>query len=130
MFLNMLDIDEKRAFAVLAEKMIEADGIVVGREAAVLASLKAEMGVAGSGDDQRSVAELARVFKDRRSRVAAFLELLGLAYSDTDFDLQEQSLLASVARDMGLGDDDRAALEKWVQDHVAHIRSAMVLMRG
>ncbi len=130
MFLNMLDIDEKRAFAVLAEKMIEADGIVVGREAAVLASLKAEMGVAGSGDDERSVAELARVFKDRRSRVAAFLELLGLAYSDTDFDLQEQSLLASVARDMGLGDDDRAALEKWVQDHVAHIRSAMVLMRG
>ncbi len=130
MFLNMLDIDERRAFAVLAEKMIEADGIVVGREAAVLASLKAEMGVAGSGDDQRSVAELARVFKDRRSRVAAFLELLGLAYSDTNFDFQEQTMLASVARDMGLGNDDTVVLENWVQDHVAHIRSAMVLMRG
>jgi len=129
MFLNMLDIDEKRAFAVLAEKMIEADGIVVGREAAVLASLKAEMGVAGSGDDQRSTAELARVFKDRRSRVAAFLELLGLAYSDANFDFQEQTMLASVARDMGLGNDDTVVLERWVRDHVAHIRSAMVLMR-
>ncbi len=78
MFLNMLDADEKRAFALLAERMIEADGIVIGREAAVLASLKAEMGFSGSGDDDRSVQDLARVFKDTRSRVAAFLELLGL----------------------------------------------------
>ncbi len=129
MFLNMLDADEKRAFALLAERMIEADGIVIGREAAVLASLKAEMGFSGSGDDDRSVQDLARVFKDTRSRVAAFLELLGLAYADTDFDSREQTMLASVAHDMGLEDDKVAELERWVQDHVALVRSAMVLMR-
>ena len=125
----MLDIDEKRAFALLAEKMIEADGIVVGREAAAVASLKAEMGVTGSADDNRSVEELAKVFKDKRSRVAALLELFGLAYTDTTFDLGEQSLIALVAHDMVLESDEIVALEKWVQDHVALVRRAMVLMR-
>lgn len=129
MFLNMLDIDEKRAFALLAEKMIEADGIVVGREAAALASLKAEMGFSGSAMDDRSVEELAWVFKDKRSRVAALLELFGLAYTDTNFDLGEQSLIATVAQDMGLGSDEIVALEKWVQDHVDLVRRALALMR-
>ena len=125
----MLDIDEKRAFALLAEKMIEADGIVIGREAAVLASLKAEMGVVGSEDDDRNLEELAKVFKDKRSRVAALLELFGLAYTDTDFDLSEQSLIASVAQDMDLGSEEIVALEKWVQDHVELVRRALSLMR-
>jgi len=125
----MLDIDEKRAFALLAEKMIEADGIVIGREAAVLESLKAEMGTVGSKDDDRSIEELARVFKDKRSRVAALLELFGLAYTDTDFDLSEQSLIASVAQDMDLGSEEIVALEKWVQDHVELVRRALALMR-
>jgi len=125
----MLDVDEKRAFALLAEKMIEADGIVVGREAAVLASLKAEMGLSEAGDDDRSVQDLARVFKDRRSRVAAFLELLGVAHADTDFDLAERTMLVSVAKGMGLEKDEVAELEGWVQDHVALVRRAMVFMR-
>lgn len=130
MFLNMLDIDEKRAFTILAEKIIESDGIVVGREAAALASLKAEMGVSGSGADQRSVEDLAKVFKDRRSKVAALLELLGLAHTDTNFDLGEQSLIASVAHEMGFSSDDIVAVEQWVQDHISLVRRAMAMMRG
>lgn len=129
MFLNMLDIDEKRAFALLAEKMIQADGIVVGREAAALASLKAEMGLSASDQDGRSVEELARIFKDKRSRVAALLELFGLAYTDTNFDLGEQSLIATIAQDMDLTSDEIVALEKWVQDHVQLVRRALTLMR-
>jgi hypothetical protein len=129
MFLNMLDLDEKRAFLLLAEKMIEADGMVVGREVAVLASRKAEMGIAGGGDGDRSVEDLAGVFKDRRSRVVALLELFGLAYSDTDFSMNEQSLIAEVAQHMDLSLDELGELEAWVQEHVALVRRAMVLMR-
>ena len=127
--MNMLDIDEKRAFTLLAERLIEADGIVVGREEAALASLKAEMGIAGSGDDARGVEELARVFKNRSSRVATLLELFGLAYSDTNFDMGELSLIATVAHFMGLGAEELDALERWVQNHVSLVRRAMVLMR-
>jgi hypothetical protein len=129
MFLNMLDIDEKRAFVLLAQKMIEADGIVVGREAAALAALKAEMGVSKSAQDTRSIRELSRLFKDRRSRVAALLELFGLAYTDTNFALGEQSLIATIAEDMEFTSDEIVEVESWVQDHVSLVRRALTLMR-
>lgn len=130
MFLNMLDIHEKRAFVLLAEKMIEADGIVVGREAAALAALKAEMGVSKSVQDTRSVRELSRLFKDRTSRTAALLELFGLAYTDTNFDLGEQSLIAAIAQDMEFTSEEIVEVEKWVQDHVDLVRRALAMMRG
>ncbi len=131
MFLNLLTEDEKRAFAVLAEKIIEADGIVVGREAATLAAFRGEMGVGVDAEEaQRSVEELAAVFRDRQSKVAALLELIGLGYSDTSFSITERSMVTVVAQAMGIGMDDVVRLESWVQEHVRLIRQALSLMRG
>jgi hypothetical protein len=128
-FLTMLDSDEKRAFTRLAERLIEADGIVIGREATALASLRAEMGLGAAGGDRQSDAELARVFGSRRSRIAALLELFGLAYSDTDFEPGEASLITAVARAMDVTPEELAAVDGWVRDHVALVRRALVLMR-
>lgn len=129
MFLNMLDTEEKRAFTLLAERLIEADGIVVGREMAALAALKAEMGNDEAADTSMSIEELAYVFKDRRSRIAAMLELFGLAHSDSNFHMTELSLIASVAYFMGFDDKEIDRLEKWVQDYVGLVRRALALMR-
>jgi uncharacterized tellurite resistance protein B-like protein len=130
MFLNLLNNDEKRAFAALATEMIESDGIVVGREAATLGALRGEMGVVDVSDqDGATVADLAAVFTDRRSKIVALLELMGLGYSDTSFSGTERSLVSDVAREMGVGAEDLAKIEKWVQGHMEHIRSALSLMR-
>ncbi len=128
MFLNLLDNDEKRAFAELAEKMIEADGLVIGREAAALAALKAEMGVSGGGDG-RSVEALAGVFTSWRSKVAALLELIGLGYTDVNYSVNEKSMVDVVADQMGLTKDELAEVEAWVREHVSLIRRALILMR-
>ncbi len=129
MFLNMLDDDEKRAFAVLAERLVEADGLVIGREAHALASLKAEMDVTESDIDGRSVDELAGVFKGRRSKVAALLELIGLGYSDTSFSVNEESLINQVAQQMAISADELRDIEDWVKDHFVLVRQALILMR-
>ncbi len=129
MYLNLLDDDEKRAFAELAEMMIEADGLVIGREAAALAALKAEMGMSDTEASGRTVEELASVFKGRRSKVAALLELIGLGYSDTSFSLGEESLVNVAANRMAIGPDDLAQIEEWVRDHFSLIRRALILMR-
>ncbi len=128
MFLNLLDSDEKRAFAELAEKMIEADGLVIDREAAAVAALKAEMGISGTGGG-RSVEALAGVFHSKQSKVAALLELIGLGYSDVNFSVNEKSLVDVAARQMGVTRDELASVEAWVRDHVSLIRRALVLMR-
>jgi hypothetical protein len=129
MFLNVLDMDEKRAFAELAAKMVEADGIVIGREAATLAALKAEMGIAETDGNDRTIGDLAGVFKSKRTKTAALLELVGLGYSDTNFNVGEQSLVTSIAQEMGLGAEDVAQIEGWVKEHVDLVRRALVLMR-
>ena len=129
MYLNMLDNDEKIAFAELAEKMIEADGLVVGREATALAALKAEAGVGESCGGSRSVDELAGVFQNRRSKVAALLELIGLGYSDTSFSVSEESLINTVANRMAIAPDELHDIETWVQEHFSLVRRAMILMR-
>jgi uncharacterized tellurite resistance protein B-like protein len=127
-YLNLLDDDEKLAFAELAEKMIEADGLVIGREAAALASLKAEMGVSETKGG-RTPDELAGVFKSRRSKIAALLELIGLGYSDTSFSVSEESLVNTVANQMAISPDDLHQIEDWVKDHFSLIRRALILMR-
>ena len=129
MYLNLLDDDEKRAFAELAEKMIEADGLVIGREASSLAALKAEMGMSDTGGGGRTPQELAGVFKSRRSKVAALLELIGLGYSDTAFSVSEESLINTVAKQMAISPDDLHQIEDWVREHFGLIRRALILMR-
>ena len=130
MFLTLLNDEEKRAFALLAEKMIEADGIVVGREAATIAAYKGEMGLAApSGGEDQGVEDLAAVFDSRRSRVVALLELIGLGYSDTSFSVTERSLVFALARAMDIEADTLVDLEAWVQQHVRLIRQAMELLR-
>ena len=129
MYLNLLDNDEKLAFAELAEKMIEADGIVIGREVAALASLKAEMGISDADGAGRTVDELAGVFRSRRSKVAALLELIGLGYSDISFHVSEESLVNSVANQMAIPPDELHEIESWVKEHVNLVRRALILMR-
>ena len=129
MYLNLLDDDEKRAFAELAEKMIEADGLVIGREESALASLKAEMGMSDTGSGGRGPEELAGVFKSRRSKVAALLELIALGYSDTAFSVSEESLVNSVANQMAISPDELQDIEDWVKEHFSLIRRALILMR-
>ena len=129
MYLNLLDDDEKRAFAELAERMIEADGLVIGREASALAALKAEMGVSETGGDGRTPQDLAGVFKSRRSKVAALLELIALGYSDTAFSVSEESLVNSVANQMAISPDELQGIEDWVKEHFSLIRRALILMR-
>lgn len=129
MFLNVLDIDERSAFAELAEKMIQADGIEIGRETAALAALKAEMGISGAVGADRSLGELAAAFGNKRSKIAALLELIGLGYSDTSFHVGEESFVTTLASEMGIAGEEVALVEGWVKDHVDLVRRALVLMR-
>jgi hypothetical protein len=129
MFLNMLNDEEKKAFALLAEKMIEADGIVVGSEAAALAALEGEMGISRDDAARRPVEELAAVFQTKRSRAVAMLELIGLGYSDTSFSVNEQSIISGAAAAMGISADELTTLEDWVKKYVDLVREAMALIR-
>ena len=125
MFLAMLDESERRAFAVLARQMIEADGIVVQQEEMALSTLASELGVDLDVSVEQDPTELATVFAERPAKVAALLELLGLAHSDHRFTAEEKSHVQVVASAMGIDADELAELDGWVRQHVRHIQAAM-----
>ena len=128
MFLTMLNEAEKRAFAVLAQRLVAADEVLRSEELLALETLWAEMGIGSPPADGRDESELAAAFETRRSRVVALLELLGLAYSDRDFCLDEASMITTVAHEMGLDAAELDRLDRWVADHVRHLDDAFALM--
>lgn len=130
MFLGVLNEEERKAFVALAEQMIESDGIVVGPERDALQALQQEMGEPATTKSEITDTEaLAAVFKTRRSRVAALLELVGLGYSDAEYSVDEHSLVTSISRHMGLSNDDLVRIEQWVARHVGHVENALALMK-
>lgn len=128
MFLTMLNEAEKRAFAVLAQRLVAADELLRSEELQALETLWAEMGIGSPPADGRDESELAAAFETRRGRVVALLELLGLAYSDRDFCLDEESMITAVAHEMGLDAAELDRLDRWVADHLRHLDAALGLM--
>lgn len=130
MFLAMFSDEQKHAFLTCAHRVIAADGVVVGEERAALAAMTTEMGISNIDLDDRDETALAAVFDSRRTRVVALLELLGLAHSDHEYTLDEESFITVLAHEMGLDAAELARLDDWVQRHVTLIEEALELMRG
>ena len=131
MFLGVLNDDEKRAFTILAGRMIDADGIVVASELQALAALRKEMGLPESRNgNEHDVGKVASVFISRRSKIAALLELIGLGYSDANYSLGEESFVSSVAGTMGVSREELSRLDAWVRRHMQHVEAALAMMEG
>ena len=130
MFLTMLNETEQQAFATLAQRLVAADEVLTSEEVQALDALWREMGFERPVADERDESALAAVFGTRRSRVVALLELLGLAYADRDFSLDEESMITTVAHEMGIDAVDLDRLDRWVEAHVRHLDSALALMTG
>ena len=130
MFLALLNDAEKGALTQLADHLVAADNVGLEQEKKALANLKAEAGLPEKpGEGLLPVDELASVFASRRSKIAALLELLGLAYSDSEFEVNERSMLVIASRAMDIDLSDLRKLEDWVKEHVKLIEKALALMQ-
>ncbi len=127
MFLRTLNLEEKRAFLSLASRFIAADGRLDPKEEAMLAEMKQEMGI-DQGWEGRAEAQLLSSFKTRPSRIAALLELLGLAHSDSEYSAQESAFVARAAQAFGVEPLELATLENWILRQIALMREAHLFM--
>ncbi|MBP2312930.1 hypothetical protein [Azospirillum soli] len=129
MFLAQLEERQKSAFLVLADTIIQADGAVAHQEAAMLAAMKAEMGLpAAVQPDGRSITDAASVFDTRATKVAAVLELIGLSLVDGHVHDREASALETIVAAFGLPPTEFEVLRNWVVRQFALMREAAALM--
>lgn len=130
MFLSDLSTPEKQAFLVLADAVIKADEALAPQEETMLSALRREMGLTeDAGLPSMSLDVAAAAFGRRATRVAAMLELIGLAWADGLIAPQEEDLLDRLRKDMDLDDSTYLALRDWVLRQMTLAGEAAVLMR-
>lgn len=128
MFLRDLTDDQKKAFLVLADKVVHADGNLAEEEKVLIAALTAEMGLASSVPADMDFASAAAAFSDRKSKVAVMLELIGIGHADGDFDKDETEIVKEIMRTFRITPVEFEIMSNWVLRQLALVREADELM--
>lgn len=126
MFLQGLSPDARAGFAALAHALVHADGRLAAEEAAILDRVRAEAGAFEGG--HLDVEAALACIGDPAQRRAAFLELIGICWSDGMIADEEAVLLDRVADGWAIEGAERAAAIDWVKRQSALIDDARALI--
>lgn len=125
MFLHDLDLEQRRAFLVLARRVIDADRRLTLQEVERLDRLYLEAGIpAEMADAPSNAGDLNLLFPDRQSRVICLLELLLVGYTDDRLDPREESAIRDVAAQIGVDAGTWEEARAWAEKHQALVREA------
>lgn len=129
MFLSQLTPPQQEAFLQLAAQLVAVDGVISPEEQDMLAQLTA---VRNDLDPQDAlpVASLVLAFDSSRSRAAALMELIGLAYADTVFAEEERVFIDDLARRMEISPARVSLMEGWVIRQLAMAEEGLALLEG
>jgi uncharacterized tellurite resistance protein B-like protein len=127
MFISKLNLEQQSVLLALAERIAAADGVSHEEEALLMAALKAQSqeGVAPATVE---LSELTRIFESQSAKSALMLELLGIAFADSDYHESEKALLNEVADALGVDHDLLSDMESWVSRQVLLMKEVDGLM--
>lgn len=123
MFISKLNLEQQSVLLALAERIAAADGVSHEKEALLMAALKAQSqdGVAPATVE---LSELAGVFDSQSAKSALMLELLGIAFADSDYHASEKALVSEVANALSIDSELLSDMESWVSRQVLLMQEA------
>lgn len=104
MYLNKLNIEEKKAFLGLAHLVAGANGVVDDAEKNMIAQYCVEMEITDIPSEKSSIESVISVF-DNSTKVVkniVMLELVGLCMTDGEYDTDETGVLEEIATGLGI----------------------------
>lgn len=114
MFLEMLNLQQREAFLVLAGRVAIADGEDSQEELEALSDLKVEMGIDRDVGMDEILSEIdVSAFDTHKSRVVAALELLRLTYADEYVHEAEIAEVRNVCEAMGFPEEWLTTMGEW-----------------
>ena len=120
MFLDRLNDKEKEMFLDLAVYTAQSNGVVEESEKNMILQYCKEMAVAFYDISKlHSLEEVIAVFakSSKEKKKIVILELLGLCYSDDDFDEVEDAFVKKFSYDIGLKEDVYETLKKDIKEY-------------
>jgi uncharacterized tellurite resistance protein B-like protein len=130
MFLNRLNLDQRKAFLAIAMKIIGADGALDARERQMIESMRYEMALYTETDLPKgyvSIEEMAKPFDTREAQIVLMLECIALAYADEDFAGEEQKILRELALIFKLPEEEATEMENWVLRYKSLVKEAVAM---
>jgi len=123
MFISKLNLEQQSVLLALAERIAAADGVSHEKEALLMAALKAQShdGVAPATVE---LSKLAGVFDSQSAKSALMLELLGIAFADSDYHASEKALVNEVASALSIDSELLSDMESWVSRQVLLMQEA------
>lgn len=109
MFLNQLSDKEKNAFISLSVHASKSNGVLAEEEKAMIQEYCKEMDIPlFDANDAISMDEIVAVFNESELTIKkiVLLEMLGLVYSDGEYDDSEKGFVIEYANKIGLTDED------------------------
>lgn len=129
MFLTGLSAHERAGFAALAHALVHADGRLSNEEQAILERLHAEAGAFDKKGEHPGVDEAAATISEPAQQRAAFLECIGICWSDGTIADQEAVVLDRIADAWSISPADRSAMVEWVKRQADLVDDAQSLIR-
>lgn len=116
MFLNSLDIAQRKSFLALATKMAMADGHVKVQEVALLQELAYVFGEDLDPPAEEVYGSVNKVpFTTRSSRVLTLAGMYLIAYIDDHFHVDESSVLDAIVEAFEFTDDEVTRIKAWAK---------------
>lgn len=129
MFLTILNKTQRKAFWIIANAFVTADGNVDPLEKAMLDHMKHEMELEGVPLMKgKTLASHLSNFDSRPAQAAALLEILGLAHADADYSVKECEFVRFMAESFRISQKELAAMEDWVKRSCEVIAEAQSFM--
>ena len=130
MFVQNLNERQQGVLLHYADQVMRVDGRIEASELMAMDMLRdqAEPGVKA---EDVPIEQLFGLFQYRLSRVSFLLELVGMGYVNEDFDPRQSALIAQIAEAFSFHEDGTIeAVEAWVREQLALMKSARQLMEG
>ena len=127
MFVQYLSEPQQSALLHYAYEVLRVDSTVDARELNRLDILRAQAKPGVQAEDV-AIKDLSALFDDRISRLALLFEVIGMGYADEQFDPLESQLINTMAKALGIEEDEVLVIVSWVKRQLLLVKEAHQLM--
>lgn len=104
MFLQAIDINDRNLFVKLANMLIRIDGVITEDEKNIINAYKQETQLEKVFYEVNETVEsiVKKISDDKVVRNIIVFELLGIAYSDANYSVEEKDFITKICKQLGI----------------------------
>ncbi len=130
MFIENLNAKQQGVLLYLADKTMRADGNLAPEQLEMIKTLKTHCGADAEKIEDLAINEVSQLFHNNKEKVSLILELLGVAFSDSEYHEKEEEFIAEVSVSLGIESTLLKDCETWVKRQLMLVKEASILMEG